>query len=104
MKGVVVKLLVSISIGIIVGQIIGMSTKITKYYDLRDNPKREVTLEYYEARNRNKTLKIEESFNKSNFIYYGLISGASVFLLLLLPDLFFSIFKRPTLSKSQNLD
>jgi uncharacterized membrane-anchored protein YhcB (DUF1043 family) len=88
------KLIISIAIGIIVSQLVGNLTKVTRYY-WYVSPKSEVTYERFmeekETKLNAKHYKEEKHFNKSNALTYGLISFSIVAIALFSPG----IFKKP---------
>ena len=82
------KLIISIAIGIIVSQLVGNLTKVSRYY-WYGSTKSEVTYEeFMEGKDLNEEYREEKYFNKSNSLTYGLISFSFIAIALFTPEIF----------------
>ncbi len=91
MKNVIVKLLLALALGLISGEIAGVSKKVTKYYIVdRELVTHEVDPFRYTQENegyRGVSKYSYRVFNKSNFYLFGILTFSVALVILLIPEL-----------------
>ena len=86
MKKVIVKVLISIFFGLVVGQSVGYCTQHITYFYLKSSQKWEVNEFEYSKQYPNES-KIEFTFNKKNFWFTSLLSTSILGIALLYKEL-----------------
>lgn len=90
MKKTLAKVIISIAIGIIVGEYFGNTNEINKYYFL-SSPKREISeskyIHYSADKELHKNIIKESHFNFSSFLTYGLSTTSILLIVFFVGDL-----------------
>jgi len=89
MKKTLAKVIISIAIGIIVGEYFGNTNEIIKYYDYYKGSKMELSeSQYHEYLNDKRNDMLEEShFNFRSFLTYGLSTTSILLIVFFVGDL-----------------
>jgi len=96
MKRIIVKLIIALCFGIIVGEVVGMNTRhFSYYYEYNSGDKKEISKSTYEKYlntsesdyvTKKEPLK-DDSFNKRNFLFWGSLTFSVLSIILLFPEL-----------------
>ena len=88
MKKIVAKLFIAVAFGVIVGEVVGMSTQYKSYEGLHYGTERvEISKEKFESESSDYSdRKAKHTFNKKNFLFFGGVAGSVLLIILMLPE------------------
>ena len=87
MKKIVAKFIISIAIGIIVGEYFGNKNEIVKYYMAYNGKKSEISKEQFDSKDYKKIRLQETYFNYRSFLTYSLTVSSAFLLVFFVGDL-----------------